>query len=59
MAKARVRSEHTSATARRAYWQNIYEAAVTAGDAQVAACALRYVVEYDMLIDLIEASEKD
>ena len=59
MAKARVCLEHSAVTPRRTYWQNLYESAVVAGDAQVAACALRYVVEYDMLIALIKASKKD
>ena len=58
MAKEPISLEHTSANARRTYWQSVYESAVAAGDAQVAACALRYVVEYDTLIALIKASKK-
>jgi len=59
MAKEPVSSEYMSIKARRDYWQAVYESAVAAGDAEAAACALRYVVEHDTLIALIKARKRD
>jgi hypothetical protein len=50
--------EKRSALARRKYWQELYEGAVEAKDARAAAEALRFVVEYDAFLALLDSKEQ-
>jgi phage shock protein A len=46
--------ERRAAQARRDYWQRVHESALSAGDKEAAANALRFVQEYDSLLAMIE-----
>ena len=50
--------EKRAALARRKYWQELYESAVEAKDARAAAEALRFVMEYDAFLALIDSKKQ-
>ena len=45
--------EQRAAQARRAYWHEQYEQALSARDLEAASSALRFVQEYDALLELM------
>jgi hypothetical protein len=57
MEQESVSLEKRAALARRKYWQELYEGAVRAKDARAAAEALRFVVEYDTFIAMLDSEE--
>ena len=50
--------EKSVALERRAYWQNVYEAALAANDDDTAAQALRFVKEYEAYIAALDQQER-
>ena len=57
MSEEFVSLERRSAEARRNYWKSQYEEALSIGDKDGAATALRFVQEYDAFIALISTKQ--